>query len=133
MFPSGSEGFDVSQLLEQAQRMQEQILSAQQSLSDAEVTGTAGGGLVSATVDGTGELVSLDIDPAVVDPEDVETLADLIVAAVRDGHAQVQRLAAEQLGPFSGDLGALGGGDALRGLLGGGDESSTEQPPPERE
>lgn len=134
MFPSsGSEGFDVSQLLEQAQRMQEQILSAQQNLSDAEVTGTAGGGLVSATVDGTGELVSLEIDPAVVDPEDVETLADLIVAAVRDGHAQVQRLAAEQMGQFGGALGAFGGGDAIGGLTGGGDESSDELPPPERE
>src|SRR5690606_41092899 len=111
--------------MQQAQRMQEQFMLAQQNLSDLEVTGTAGGGLVSATVDGTGELVSLDIDPAVVDPEDVETLADLIVAAVRDGHAQVQRLAAEQLGPFSGDLGALGGGDALLGLLGGRSEEHT--------
>jgi nucleoid-associated protein EbfC len=133
VFPSGSEGFDVSQLLEQAQRMQEQFLSAQQSLSDAEVTGTAGGGLVSATVDGTGELVSLEIDPAVVDPEDVETLADLIVAAVRDGHAKVQRLAAEQMGQFGSALGALGGGDPLSGLMGGGDESSDEPSPPERE
>lgn len=131
MFPSGSEGFDVSQLLQQAQRMQEQFMAAQQSLSDAEVTGTAGGGLVSATVDGTGELVSLEIDPSVVDPEDVETLADLIVAAVRDGHAQVQRLAAEQMGSLGGALGGLGGSDDLSGLTGGGQPQ--DEPPPERE
>lgn len=129
MFPSGSEGFDVSQLLQQAQRMQEQFLSAQQNLADAEVTGSAGGGLVSATVDGTGELVSLEIDPSVVDPEDVETLADLIVAAVRDGHAQVQRLAAEQMGSFGGDMSALEGGD-LGALLAG---NAPDDPPSERE
>jgi nucleoid-associated protein EbfC len=139
VFPSGSEGFDVSQLLQQAQRMQEQFMAAQQSLSDAEVTGTAGGGLVSATVDGTGELVSLEIDPSVVDPDDVETLADLIVAAVRDGHAKVQRLAAEQMGALGGGaLGALGGG-AL-GALGGNElsgltegDAAHHEPPPERE
>ena len=131
MFPSGSEGFDVNQLMQQAQRMQEQFLSAQQSLSDLEVTGTAGGGLVSATVDGTGELVSLEIDPAVVDPEDVETLADLIVAAVRDGHAQVQRIAAEQMGALGSAFGALGGGDALGSLPGG--SGSSDESPPDRE
>jgi DNA-binding YbaB/EbfC family protein len=113
VFPSGSEGFDVSALLQQAQRMQEQFASAQQNLADAEVTGTAGGGLVSATVAGTGELVSLVIDPSVVDPEYVETLADLIVAAVRDGNAQVQKLAADQMSGLTPDLssalGALGG------------------------
>jgi nucleoid-associated protein EbfC len=131
VFPSGSEGFDVSQLLQQAQRMQEQFMAAQQSLSDAEVTGTAGGGLVSATVDGTGELVSLEIDPSVVDPDDVETLADLIVAAVRDGHAKVQRLAAEQMGALGGGaLGALGGNE-LSGLTEG--DAAHDEPPPERE
>lgn len=139
MFPSGSEGFDVSQLLQQAQRMQEQFAAAQQNLSDAEVTGTAGGGLVSATVDGTGELVSLEIDPSVVDPEDVETLADLIVAAVRDGHAQVQRLMAEQMGPLGSVLGTLGGGGDPLATLAGGDVHGGQQggrgsdDPPERE
>ncbi|MFW6204128.1 MAG: YbaB/EbfC family nucleoid-associated protein [Actinomycetota bacterium] len=129
MFPSGSEGFDVSQLMQQAQRMQEQF---QQNLSDAEVTGTAGGGLVSATVDGTGELVSLDIDPSVVDPEDVETLADLIVAAVRDGQSQVQRLMAEQMGSLGSMLGALGAGDAMGDLPADRSDDSNETTP-ERE
>lgn len=112
MFPPGSEGIDVQQLLQQAQRMQEQLMSAQQNLAEAEVTGTAGGGLITATVTGEGELVALEIDPSVVDPEDVETLADLIVAAVRDANAQAQKMAAEQMGPLGEGLGGMLGGPA---------------------
>lgn len=118
MFPPGPEGLDVQQLLQQAQRMQEQLLSAQQNLSETEITGTAGGGLVTATVTGAGELVSLDIAPSVVDPTDVETLCDLVVAAVRDANAQAQRLAADQMGPL---------GQGLGGLLGAG-TGGTENP-----
>jgi DNA-binding YbaB/EbfC family protein len=110
VFPPGPEGIDVQQLLQQAQRMQEQLMSAQQNLADAEVTGNAGGGLVTATVTGAGELVSLDIDPSVVDPEDVETLSDLIVAAVRDANAQAQKMAAEQMGPLGQGIGSMLGG-----------------------
>lgn len=125
MFPPGSEGFDMSQLLQQAQRMQEQLLSAQQDLTEAEATGSAGGGLVRATVTGAGELTNLQLDPSVVDPEDVETLADLIIAAVRDAHAEIQRQANEQLGAINDDVaGLLGGaggpGNPLAGLFGGG-------------
>ena len=112
MFPPGSEGIDVQQLLQQAQRMQEQLMSAQQNLAEAKVTGTAGGGLITATVTGEGELVAPEIDPSVVEPEDVETLADLIVAAVRDANAQVQKLAAEQMGPLGEGLGGMLGGPA---------------------
>lgn len=112
VFPSGPEGIDVQQLLQQAQRMQEQLMSAQQNLADAEVTGNSGGGLVTATVTGAGELVSLDIDPSVVDPEDVETLSDLIVAAVRDANAQAQKMAAEQMGPLGQGIGSMLGGPA---------------------
>jgi DNA-binding YbaB/EbfC family protein len=92
--------------------MQEQLMSAQQNLAETEITGTAGGGLVTATVTGAGELVSLDIAPSVVDPTDVETLCDLVVAAVRDAHAQAQRLAADQMGPLGQGLGGLLGGEA---------------------
>ncbi|MBB5787489.1 YbaB/EbfC family nucleoid-associated protein [Jiangella mangrovi] len=116
----------MGQLLQQAQRMQEQLLSAQQDLSEAEATGSAGGGLVRATVTGAGELTDLQLDPSVVDPEDVETLADLIIAAVRDAHAEIQRQANEQLGAINADvagmLGGAGGPGAnpLAGLFGGG-------------
>lgn len=112
MFPPGPEGLDVQQLLQQAQRMQEQLMSAQQNLAETEVTGTSGGGLVTATVTGAGELVSLDIAPSVVDPADVETLSDLVVAAVRDATAQAQRLAADQMGPLGQGLGGLLGAEA---------------------
>ncbi|HEX3647167.1 MAG TPA: YbaB/EbfC family nucleoid-associated protein [Pseudonocardiaceae bacterium] len=99
-------------ILQQAQQMQQQLMTAQQELADAEVTGSAGGGLVTAVVSGAGELKSLTIDPKVVDPEDTETLADLVVAAVRDANNQAQELAASKMGPLAG---GLGGGD-LGGL-----------------
>ena len=108
----------MQQILAQAQRMQEQLLEAQEELADAEVTGTAGGGLVLATVTGAGELKSLTIDPKVVDPEDTETLADLIVAAVRDAGTNAQKLAAEKMGPLAGGLGGLEGGLGGLGIPG---------------
>lgn len=113
MFPPGPEGFDMGQMLQQAQRMQEQLMSAQQELAEAEVTGTAGGGLVRATVAGTGELTALHIDPSVVDPDDVDTLADLIIAAVRDAHAEIQRRSSEQLGAINADVANLLGQGGL--------------------
>ena len=137
--PGGSEGFDMGQLLQQAQRMQEQLLSAQQDLSEAEATGSAGGGLVRATVTGAGELTDLQLDPSVVDPDDVETLADLIIAAVRDAHAEIQRQANEQLGAINADVadmlggaGGPGGANPLAGLFGGGAPGQTPpgQTPP---
>nr|WP_026197121.1 MULTISPECIES: YbaB/EbfC family nucleoid-associated protein [Sciscionella] len=103
-------------LLAQAQQMQQQMLAAQEELANSEVTGTAGGGMVSATVSGSGELKSLSIDPKVVDPEDTETLADLVVAAVRDANASAQKLTEEKLGPVAGGLGELGGGLGLPGM-----------------
>jgi DNA-binding YbaB/EbfC family protein len=108
----------MAQLMKQAQKMQQQLEEAQAELAAAEVTGTAGGGLVSATVTGSGELVSLTIDPKVVDPDDVETLQDLIVAAVRDANRAVGELAAEKMGPVTDGLGGLGGGLGGLGLPG---------------
>ena len=105
MIPEG----DMSGLLAQAQAMQEQLLNAQQELAELEVEGSAGGGLVTATVTGAGELVGLVIKPEALDPEDTETLADLIVAAVRDATNKAQAVAASKLGPLAGGLG-MGGG-----------------------
>lgn len=104
MIPEG----DMSGLLAQAQAMQQQLLTTQQELAETEVQGTAGGDLVTATVTGTGELVGLTIKPEAVDPEDTETLADLIVAAVRDANHQAQALAQSKLGPLAGGLGGAG-------------------------
>ncbi len=104
---------DMQQILQQAQQMQQQLMSAQQELADSEVIGSAGGGLVTAVMTGGGELKSLTIDPKVVDPEDVETLADLVVAAVRDANHQVSDLASQKMGPLAG---GLGGGLGLPGF-----------------
>ena len=93
----GGGGFDMNALLAQAQAMQEQMISAQEELASRTVTGQAGGDLVSVTMTGAGELTEVRLDPQVVDPDDVETLGDLIVAAVRDANTQVQALASASM------------------------------------
>ncbi len=98
----------MQQLMKQAQKMQQQLAAAQAELAQAEVTGSAGGGLVSATVTGNGELLSLTIDPTAVDPEDIETLQDLVVAAVRDATRRASELASDTVGPLPGGLGIPG-------------------------
>ncbi|GGO25431.1 hypothetical protein GCM10010116_51060 [Microbispora rosea subsp. aerata] len=105
---------NLQQLLEQAQLMQQQLVTAQQELSDAEVQGTAGGGLVVATVNGSGELLDLEISPQAVDASDPEetaqTIADLVLAAVRDAVRAAGELQQEKLGPLAQGLGGgLGG------------------------
>ena len=94
----------MSQLLAQAQQMQQKLLEAQQQLANAEVHGQAGGGLVKVVVKGSGEVVAVKIDPQVVDPGDIETLQDLIVGAMRDASAQVTKMAQERLGALAGGL-----------------------------
>jgi DNA-binding YbaB/EbfC family protein len=98
----------MQQLMKQAQKMQQQLLAAQAELADRTVTGTAGGGLVSATMTGSGELTELTIAPKAVDPDDVETLQDLVVAAVRDAARAVQDLTEQTMGPLAGGMGGLG-------------------------
>lgn len=105
---------DMQQILQQAQAMQAQLMEAQAELAQAQVGGQAGGGLVTATVTGAGELVGVVIDPKVVDPDDVETLQDLVIGAVADANRAAQALAAEKMGPLAGGLG--GGGLGLPGL-----------------
>jgi nucleoid-associated protein EbfC len=111
MFPGGQP--DLSQLLQQAQQLQQQVAAAHEELARAEVTGTAGGGLVSATMTGSGELTAVTIAPAAVDPDDLETLQDLVVAAVRDAKRAADELAATRMGPLAG---GLGGGMGLPGF-----------------
>ena len=99
---------DMSGLLAQAQAMQQQLLDAQRELAETTTTGSSGGDLVTATVTGAGELVGLVIKPEAVDPEDTETLADLVLAAVRDATGKSQAMAAAKLGPLAGGMGGLG-------------------------
>jgi DNA-binding YbaB/EbfC family protein len=109
--PFGDAGFDMSALLQQAQQMQEQMMSAQQELADTTVDGTVGDGLVTVTVDGTGDLVAVKIRKDSFDPAETEDLEDLIVAAYRDAKGKAESLAAEKLGPLAGGLGGGLGGD----------------------
>ena len=102
---------DMRQLMKQAQKMQEQLAAAQEELASHTFEGSAGGGVVTATVSGSHELISVAIDPSVVDPDDVEMLQDLVVAAVN----QAMRNASEAAGD---QLGGLAGGLDLGGLLG---------------
>jgi DNA-binding YbaB/EbfC family protein len=116
--PFGDAGFDMNALLQQAQQMQEQMMTAQQQLADTTVDGTVGDGLVTVTVNGTGELVAVKIRKDSFDPADTEDLEDLIVAAYRDAKATAEALAAEKLGPLAGGLSGLGdlGGDTAPGV-----------------
>lgn len=98
MFDPG--GIDLQGLMAQAQAMQNQLEQAQAELAAKTVTGTAGGDLVEATLTGTGELVGLVIKPEACDPEDTETLADLIIAAVRDANHQATALAQATMPPL---------------------------------
>ena len=99
----------MSALLAQAQQVQQQLMEAQEALANSEVQGQAGGGLVQVTMRGSGEVSDVSIDPKVVDPEDVETLSDLVVAAIRDANRNAQKLAEEKMGGLTGGFGgALG-------------------------
>jgi DNA-binding YbaB/EbfC family protein len=117
----------MQQLLAAAQQMQEQLMDAQQELADAEVEGTAGGGLVTAVVNGQGELLDLTIRPDAIDPENSEesaqTIADLVLAAVRDANRAVAQLQQEAMNPlaagFAGGFGAPGDAAGFPGAAGG--------------
>ena len=99
---------NMQQLMKQAQKMQQQLMEAQAQLAETEVTGSAGGDLVTATVTGSGDVKAIKIDPKAVDPDDVESLEDLVVAAIRDASANAQALQQEKMGPLAGGLGGLG-------------------------
>jgi DNA-binding YbaB/EbfC family protein len=100
---------NMQQLLQQAQKMQQQLVAAQEELAELRVEGSAGGGLVKAVVSGSGELLDLTIDPAAVDPTDTETLADLILAAVRDASDNAATAQEQKMAPLTQGLGGLGG------------------------
>jgi hypothetical protein len=94
----------MGNLQRMAQQMQQEMLRIQSELEAATVTGSAGGGVVSATVTGKQELVSLTIDPLAVDPADVEMLQDLVVAAVNDALRASRELAEQKMAAVTGGL-----------------------------
>ncbi|MDY3128108.1 MAG: YbaB/EbfC family nucleoid-associated protein [Corynebacterium sp.] len=103
---------DMNEILAQAARVQAELQKAQEELLAAKVEGEAGNGLVKVTMTGGAELVDLTIDKSVVDPEDVETLQDLIVGAIHNAHDKAGKLAQEKIGPLSQ---GMGGGQGLFG------------------
>lgn len=123
-------GFDFNSLMSQLGQMQQNLQQAQEEAAAQEVEGTSGGGAVTVRVSGGLEFLSVRIDPAVVDPQDVELLEDLILAAIRDGLEQASRLATSALGssglPGLGGLPGMGALPGLGGLASGPADSEDE-------
>ena len=103
-----AQGMTPQKMLKQMQKMQEDMQRVQMELQRESVTAAAGGGAVTARVSGGLELLEVTIDPAAVDPEDVELLQDTIVAAVNEAMRQAQQLAQDRLGSVAGGLSGLG-------------------------
>ncbi len=101
---------NMQQMLAQAQKIQQEMLEAQEQLKKETVEASAGGGMVVVTVSGDLEVRSIKIDPEAVDPEDVEMLSDMVLAAVNEALRSAQELAAKKMGGATGglDLGGLG-------------------------
>ena len=99
---------DMNQMMRQVQQMQAEMAKAQESLKDEVVEASAGGGMVTVKVNGELEVLELTIDPAAVDPDDVELLQDMVQAAVNEALRAAQQVAASKLGAVTGGLGGMG-------------------------
>ena len=98
-------GMNMNALMQQAKKMQEQMLKAQEELENAEVVGKAGGEMVTVTMNGKKEIKSIKLNKAAVDPDDVEMLEDLIIVAIKDANEKAEKLSQDKMGP----MGGLGG------------------------
>jgi DNA-binding YbaB/EbfC family protein len=98
-------GGQMGGMLQKVQQLQEEMIKTQESLADETVSVTAGGGAIEITITGQQRLTAVKIDPDVVDPEDVEMLQDLIVAAVNEAIERSQTMAADRLSALTGGLG----------------------------
>ena len=108
-FPGGMPG-NMNNLMKQAQRMQRQMEEAQKELEEKEVTATAGGGAVEVTVSGKHEVTKIKLSEEVVDPDDIEMLEDLIVAATNEAFRQAEEESSAAMAKLTGGIGGLGGG-----------------------
>jgi DNA-binding YbaB/EbfC family protein len=99
---------DMNKLMQQAQEMQEQLAKVQEEAASETVEATAGGGMVTVTANGAGEIVEIKIAKKAIDPDDPEMLADLVLAAVNEALRSAQRLVESKVGPLMGGLGGLG-------------------------
>ena len=101
-FPGMGGGMNMNAMIKQAQKMQQQMAKAQEEIAEMEHTATVGGGVVSATVNGTNSLLSVKISPEAMDPDDVEMLEDLIVSAVNEALKQAENENAELMKKMTG-------------------------------
>lgn len=99
---------DMGKMMKQLQQMQAEMAKVEKELEDDKVEASAGGGMVKVVVSGKQQLLELKIDPAAVDPEDVELLEDTIIAAVNEAMREAQELAAKKLGRLTGGMGLPG-------------------------
>jgi DNA-binding YbaB/EbfC family protein len=95
---------DFMKILSQAQEMQKNFQKIQDELQQKTVSGSAGGGMVSVEVSGTGQMKKIKLEPSVVNPADIEMLEDLIVVAIADAQAKAQKMAQEEMGKLTGGL-----------------------------
>lgn len=108
-FPGGMPG-NMNNLMKQAQRMQRQMEETQKALEEKEYTAKAGGGAVEVTISGKKEVTKVKLSPEVVDPDDIEMLEDLIVAATNEAIRQCEEDSQSSMAKVTGGLGGLGGG-----------------------
>ena len=108
-FPGGMPG-NMNNLMKQAQKMQRQMEEASKQLEEAEATATAGGGAVEVTVSGKKEVVKVKLAEEVVDPDDIEMLEDLIMAATNEALRKIEDISQQSMSKITGGLGGLGGG-----------------------
>ena len=108
-FPGGMPG-NMNNLMKQAQKMQKQMEEATKELEEKEITAAAGGGAVEVTLNGKYEVTKISLDEEVVDPEDIEMLEDLIMAATNEALRQLEEYSQQSMSRITGGLGGLGGG-----------------------
>jgi len=108
----------MQQMLKQVQKMQAEMMAAQEKLKDEVVESSAGGGMVTVKVSGDLEVKEVRIDPEAIDPEDPDLLQDMVMAATNEALRRAQELAAERMGSVTGGLGGPGGGLGGLGLPG---------------
>ena len=102
MFPGGNKG--MKDLMKQAQKMQQDLAKAQEELANKIVEGSSGGGMVTVKMNGKNQIISLKIDKEVVDPEDVEMLEDLIIAAINEAQKKISQTSQDELGKLTGGI-----------------------------
>ena len=106
-FPGGGMPGNMANLMKQAQKMQRQMEEQAKEMETKEFTATAGGGAVEVTISGTKEITKVKLDPDAVDPDDVEMLEDLIMAATNEAIRKIEEMSTQKMSSITGGLGGL--------------------------